>query len=201
VVSRTQGRDPSASWERPSTAAGLAAWVRGCLTLRVAVIPDDVWGKPGGAYARFATRVASTGPGSWTIRTLMPLDRRLMLRTHGRRTLFGPIGAPTVLLETTGRRSGLPRISPLLFARDGDSIVVVGSNFGQAHHPAWTGNLLADPAAVAIVRGERIPVRARLLTGADAEAAYRLMIETTSVYATYRTRTDREIRVFRLTPA
>ncbi len=168
-------------------------------------IPQELWGKPGGPYARLATRVASTMPGSWTIRKLMPLDRRLMLRTDGRRTLFGPIGAPTTLLETVGRKSGLPRISPLLFARDDSagskgSIIVVGSNFGQEHHPAWTGNLLAQPDAVAIVRGQRIPVHAELLTGAEADAAYQLMIETTAVYATYKGRTDREIRVFRLTP-
>ncbi len=163
-------------------------------------IPDELWGKPGGPYARLATRVASTMPGSWTIRKLMPLDRRLMLRTDGRRTLFGPIGAPTTLLETVGRKSGLPRISPLLFAREGGSIIVVGSNFGQEHHPAWTGNLLAQPDAVAIVRGKRIPVHAELLSGAEADAAYQRMIETTSVYATYKGRTDREIRVFRLTP-
>lgn len=164
-------------------------------------IPQDVWGRPGGAYARLATAFASTKPGSWSIRRLMPLDRRLMVRTHGRRTLFGPIGAPTVLLETTGRKSGLPRISPLLFAREeAGSIVVVGSNFGQEHHPAWTGNLLARPEAVAIVRGERIDVRAELLAGPEADAAYDLMVATTAVYATYKGRTDREIRVFRLTP-
>lgn len=163
-------------------------------------IPDELWGKPGGPYARFATKIASTRPGSWTIRKLMPLDRRLMLRTDGRKTLFGPIGAPTTLLETVGRKSGLPRISPLLFAREEGSIVVVGSNFGQAHHPAWTGNLLARPDAVAIVRGQRIPVRADLLAGDEAESAYQLMVNTTAVYSSYRGRTDREIRVFRLTP-
>lgn len=130
----------------------------------------------------------------------MPLDRWLLLRSDGRRTVLGPIGAPMMLLETTGRKSGQPRISPLLFARDGGSIIVVGSNFGQQHHPAWTGNLLAKPSAVAIVRGERFDVTAELLAGDEAEAAYQGMIAVTSVYATYKGRTDREIRVFRLTP-
>jgi deazaflavin-dependent oxidoreductase (nitroreductase family) len=114
--------------------------------------------------------------------------------------VLGPIGAPTMLLETTGRKSGQARISPLLFARDGDSILVVGSNFGQQHHPAWTGNLLAAPVAAAIIRGKRIPVTAALLVGDEAEAAYQRMVELTGVYAKYRTRTDREIRVFRLNP-
>lgn len=167
----------------------------------MAEIPDEAWGNSDGLLARVATRFASTKPGSWTVRTLMPLDRRIMLRSDGRRTILGPVGAPTMLLETIGRKSGQPRISPLLFARDGGTVIVVGSNFGQEHHPAWTGNLLANPAAVAIVRGRRFDVRAEHLAGDEAEAAYQLMVGVASTYASYRGRTDREIRVFRLTPS
>ena len=163
-------------------------------------IPDEIWGNPDSFFSRAAVRFASTKPGSWAIRSLMPLDRRLMVRSEGRRTVLGPVGAPTMLLETTGRKSGQKRLSPLLFARDGNSIVVVGSNFGQEHHPAWTGNLLATPEAVAVVRGRRIPVRADLLAGEDAERAYELMVGVAATYSTYKGRTDREIRVFRLTP-
>jgi deazaflavin-dependent oxidoreductase (nitroreductase family) len=130
----------------------------------------------------------------------MPLDRRLLVRSNGRFTLLGPVGAPVLLLETTGRKSGQTRVSPLLFARDGDSIVVVGSNFGQQHHPAWTGNLLAKPEAVAVVGGRRIPVSARRLEGDEAEAAYQKMVAIAETYSAYRGRTEREIRVFRLTP-
>jgi deazaflavin-dependent oxidoreductase (nitroreductase family) len=166
----------------------------------VTQIPEARWGSSDSAFARSVARFGSTRLGSWTIRTLMPLDRRLLVRSNGRRTLLGPIGAPVMLLETTGRKSGVKRVSPLLFARDGDSLVVVGSNFGQQHHPAWTGNLLADPHAVTVVRGERIPVVATFLEGEEAEAAYVKMVEIADTYATYRGRTDREIRVFRLTP-
>lgn len=130
----------------------------------------------------------------------MPLDRKIMMRTDGRLTVLGPIGAPTVLLETTGRKSGAKRLSPLLFARDGDTIIVVGSNFGQDHHPAWTGNLLADPHATAKLGGKDIPVTAQLLQGAEAESAYQRMNEVAGVYSIYRGRTDRSIRVFRLKP-
>jgi deazaflavin-dependent oxidoreductase (nitroreductase family) len=163
-------------------------------------IPDARWGSSEGVLGRAATLFASTRPGSWTVRKLMPLDRRILIRSSGRRTLLGPIGAPTLLLETVGRKSGQTRISPLLFARDGDSVIVVGSNFGQAHHPAWTANLIAHPQAEVVVGGRRIPVTATLLTGEEAEAAYQKMVEVTTVYSTYRGRTDRQIRVFRLTP-
>ena len=163
-------------------------------------IPDARWGSSDTLMARVGSRFASTKPGSWTIRNLMPLDRRILIRSNGRRTILGPIGAPVMLLETTGRKSGQPRVSPLLFARDGAAVVVVGSNFGQEHHPAWTGNLLAQPAAVAIVGGERVPVIATPLDGDEAEAAYQKLVELTAVYSAYRGRTDRQIRVFRLVP-
>jgi deazaflavin-dependent oxidoreductase (nitroreductase family) len=163
------------------------------------MIPDERWGRTDGVLAGIATRVASTRPGSWTVRKLMPLDRRILLRTKGRRTVLGPLGAPMLLLETTGRKSGEPRISPLLFVGEGDSAIVVGSNFGQEHHPAWTGNLLAEPRATIITAGRTIPVTAHLLEGEEAEAAYQRMIEVTAAYAAYRRRTDRTMRVFRLT--
>jgi deazaflavin-dependent oxidoreductase (nitroreductase family) len=167
----------------------------------VTQIPEARWGSSDSALARLISRFGATRLGSWTIRTLMPVDRRLLVRSRGRRTLLGPIGAPIMLLETTGRKSGETRVNPLLFARDGESVIVVGSNFGQQHHPAWTANLLADPHAVAVVRGQRIPVTATHLEGEEAEAAYLKMVEITATYSAYRGRTDRQIRVFRLTPA
>lgn len=166
----------------------------------VMTIPDYRWGREGSALSRLGTRFASTRPGSWTIRKLMPLDRRLLLRTRGRRTLLGPIGAPTLVLETIGRKSGQRRLSPLLFARDGDAVIVVGSNFGQQHHPAWTANLLANPRARVVAGGVEVPVVAELLAGEEADAGWQRMVAVTSVYAEYKNRTDRDIRVFRLTP-
>jgi deazaflavin-dependent oxidoreductase (nitroreductase family) len=114
--------------------------------------------------------------------------------------VLGPIGAPMLLLETVGRKSGQIRVSPLVFNPDGGSVIVVGSNFGQEHHPAWTGNLIADPNGTIVVRGKRIPITAELLSGAEADAAYQSMVDVTAVYSVYKTRTDRNIRVFRLTP-
>lgn len=164
-------------------------------------IPDEIWGSRDSAFSKVAQKFAATRLGSWTVRSLMPLDRRLLVRSGGRRTVLGPIGAPTLLLETVGRKSGQTRVSPLLFAHEGGTAVVVGSNFGQEHHPAWTGNLIANPAATMVVRGRRIPVTAQLLAGAEADAAYQEMVAVTAVYAQYKGRTDRDIRVFRLVPA
>ena len=163
--------------------------------------PDVRWGSESARLRKPLLAFSASKPGSWLIRTLTPIDRRLLMRSRGRYTVLGPFAAPTMLLTTTGAKSGLPRTQPLLFGRQGDSIVVVGSNFGQAHHPAWTGNLITTPRAIVTIGGKDIPVDAERLAGAEAEEAYAVMTELAHTYTAYRSRTDRQIRVFRLTAA
>jgi deazaflavin-dependent oxidoreductase (nitroreductase family) len=161
--------------------------------------PDVRWGNDSSRLRKPAVVIASTRPGSWLVRTLTPLDRRVLTRTRGKYTLLGPIGAPTLLLTTIGAKSGLPRTSPLLYCRDGERLLVIGSNFGQAHHPAWTGNLRANPQATVTIGGVDVPVRATQLEGTERQQAVDAFIELAGVYAAYLKRTDREIRVFALT--
>jgi deazaflavin-dependent oxidoreductase (nitroreductase family) len=164
-----------------------------------APFPDVRWGKEDGRLRGVVNTVGATRAGSWLVRTLTPLDRRVLTRSRGRYTLLGPIGAPTLLLSTVGAKSGLRRVSPLLYTRDGAQLLVIGSNFGQAHHPAWTANLRANPAAVVTIGGREIPVLARELTGDERTTAIARFIELTPVYAAYQRRTDRDLRVFALT--
>jgi deazaflavin-dependent oxidoreductase (nitroreductase family) len=164
----------------------------------MATFPDVRWGSENSRLRRPMIRFASTQLGSWVIRTLTPLDRFVIERSRGRYTALGPLGAPTMLLTTTGASTGQDRTTPLLFARDGDDIVVAGSNFGQEHHPAWSKNLIVHPDATVMVGGKTVPVTAELLTGGEARAGFEKMIEVVPVYAEYRNRTDRAIRVFRL---
>ena len=161
--------------------------------------PDERWGKIDGALAKGMLRFGSTKAGSRLIRALTPADRRLLTRTKGKYTILGPIGAPTLLLTTTGAKSGQPRVSPLLYCRDGDRLILVGSNFGQEHHPAWTGNLRKNPQATVSMGGKDIPVLATQLDGDERLRALDAMIAQVSTYAAYLKRTDREIRVFALT--
>lgn len=161
--------------------------------------PDVRWGSTTSVLRKPMVSFACTKPGSWLVRTLTPLDRRLLQRSRGRYTVLGPLGAPTMLLTTTGAKSGLPRTTPLLYGRQGADLVVVGSNFGQQKHPAWSGNLLANPRAVVTIGGQDVPAQATLLSGDEADRAYALMVAEARNYAEYRARTDREIRVFRLT--
>lgn len=165
-----------------------------------AQFPDRQWGSRTGLLGRTASAFAATRIGSTVVRALTPLDRKVLQRTDARYTILGPIGAPIILLTTTGRKSGQPRTSPLLYVHDGDTLYVIGSNFGQARHPAWTANLLATPEAVVTIDGQRIPVRAQLIE--DPERKQRIFdrfVETTEAYAAYRSRTTRDLRIFALT--
>jgi deazaflavin-dependent oxidoreductase (nitroreductase family) len=132
---------------------------------------------------------------------LTPLDRHLHRLTRGRLSVIGRHGLPSLLLTTTGRRTGQPRVQPLLFARDGDAYVVVGSNWGQQHQPAWTANLLTEPDAVVTVDGREVPVRATLATGAERERLWALLERVWPAYREYERRASgRDLRVFRLVP-
>lgn len=161
----------------------------------------EVRGAKKSALFKAVEGFAGTKPGSWFGRLCVPLDRRMLQRSHGRRGLLGSIGAPLpLLLTTTGRKSGRPTTTPLYYSRDGDQIYVVGSNFGQQHHPAWSGNLLANPKATITIAGKDIPVRATLLHGEERERAFGELMKVVSVYRAYRDRADRQLRIFKLQP-
>ncbi|WP_227997401.1 nitroreductase family deazaflavin-dependent oxidoreductase [Nocardia australiensis] len=163
--------------------------------------PNRQWGSRTNSLSRAANKFAATKPGSWLIRTITPLDRALLERTDAKYTVLGPIGAPVILLTTTGRKSGQPRTQPLLYVHDGDTLYVIGSNFGQARHPAWTANLLATPSATVAIAGERIPVQATPIPAAEKDAVFARFVEVTGAYDAYRSRTTRDLRIFALTRA
>ena len=109
-------------------------------------------------------------------------------------------GAPTLLLTTTGRRTGEPRTSALIYARDGDDYLVVGSVGGMPKHPAWYLNLQADPRAHIQVKGEHLDVEAHTAEDADKPRLWQLMMEVWPNYDRYQSRTDRVIPVVVLRP-
>lgn len=132
-------------------------------------------------------------------RLLVPVDRLVARLTGGRVIALGVL--PSLLITTTGRRSGQPRTNPLLYVPDGDAFVVIGSNWGQRHQPAWALNLIANPAATVTVKGSQIPVRARVTSGAERDRLWQLLVEQWPAYETYVRRAgDRKIPIFRLEP-
>lgn len=133
--------------------------------------------------------------------SVVPLDLALQRRTRGRIGLMRMIGVPHLLLTTTGRRTGQPRSVPLQYLPHDGEYVVVASNWGKSHHTAWSANLLAEPQAVVSDRGRDVPVRARLLTGAERERAWQRLTEQWPAYDDYAERAaNREIRLFALAP-
>jgi len=107
---------------------------------------------------------------------------------------------PTLLLTTTGRKTGKPRTSALIFGRDGDDYLVVASIGGAPRHPAWYGNLIASPEAEIQVKAEHIAVSARTATESEKPRLWQIMTGAWPNYDVYQARTQRVIPVVVLTP-
>lgn len=129
---------------------------------------------------------------SWTIREFRA--------NHGK--VGGPFaGAPLLLLHTRGARSGLERVSPMMYLADGARYLVFASKAGADTNPGWYHNLLADPNATAEIGEQHIAVTAFELHGSERD---RLFAEQTNRYpgfATYQRATRRIIPVLALTPS
>jgi len=104
-------------------------------------------------------------------------------------------GTATLLLTTTGRRSGEPRTAALIYGRDGDDYLVVASKGGSEQHPGWYVNLRANPDVEVQVRGERFRARARTATPEERPRMWEEMTSHWPDYDEYQTRTDREIPI------
>ena len=124
----------------------------------------------------------------------------VVYRLSGGRILGSFDGNPVLLLHHVGRRSGEPRVTPLLYLPDGDELVIVASMGGTPKHPAWFHNLKAGPDAEIEVGRERRAVLARV---ADAEERARLwprLVEHYPGFGAYQGRAEREIPVVILAP-
>ncbi|MEU9609437.1 nitroreductase family deazaflavin-dependent oxidoreductase [Streptomyces sp. NPDC048057] len=157
--------------------------------------------KSGRGFERLVQRVSATrGFAKVAPRFLPALDRAVHRLTRGRVLLTARM-LPGLVLTARGARSGLPRATPLACLReDGtDTWLLVGSNFGRDHHPAWTANLIAHPDVEINWKGRDVPVRARLLEGDERARAWDGALEFWPPYAAYQARIGRQIRLFRLT--
>jgi proline iminopeptidase len=104
-------------------------------------------------------------------------------------------GSTVLLLTTTGRKSGEPRTTPLIYAEDGDRYVIVASKGGAPEHPGWYENLTKTPEVELQVRDEVFPARARTAEGEERDRLWRKANEVWSHYDEYAEKTDREIPV------
>ena len=109
-------------------------------------------------------------------------------------------GVPTLLLTTTGRRSGTRRRTALIYGRDTADYVLVASKGGAPAQPEWYLNLDADPQVELQVLDAVVTATARTVTGAERERLWALMRQIWPAYDEYQERTDREIPVVVVTP-
>ena len=104
-------------------------------------------------------------------------------------------GTTALILTTTGRRSGVPRPTPLIYQSDGDAFVVVASKGGADVDPGWYLNLVEHPEVQVQVRGDRFAARARTATAQEKPSLWQKMVAAWPAYDDYRQKTDREIPV------
>ena len=109
-------------------------------------------------------------------------------------------GAPVMLLTTIGRKSGRRLTIPLLYLRDEGRILTVASKGGMDHHPLWYRNLVANPAVDVQIGTETSAMQAHTASDAEKSALWPKLVAMYPDYATYQTRTARNIPVVVLTP-
>jgi deazaflavin-dependent oxidoreductase (nitroreductase family) len=113
------------------------------------------------------------------------------------------IGVPTLLLRTTGRRSGATRTNALVYARDGEDYLLVASNGGSDRPPAWLHNLTADPRVEVQVGRRRQTGQARVIEPSEPEFDRLWEIVNTNNgdrYSAYQKKTSRPIPVIAIAP-
>jgi deazaflavin-dependent oxidoreductase (nitroreductase family) len=156
------------------------------------------------AFQRFMWKVSGSRPGAAFFRvTLHHIDRVLNRLTRGRAMVPRIVaGLPTVMLTTTGSKTGKRRRVPLLGVPVGDDMVVIGTSFGQRQTPAWVYNLAAHPDAELEFNGRTVHVKARELQGDERDAAWEAGRKIYAGYEMYARRiTGRTVRVFALEAA
>ncbi|HEX3323778.1 MAG TPA: nitroreductase/quinone reductase family protein [Solirubrobacterales bacterium] len=146
------------------------------------------------AISRFTMSLGATGL-RWTGKLNVPLYRL----SGGR--VGGKVGrAPVLLLTTTGRKSGQPRTAPVVYLAEGDDMVVINTNAGNARVPAWSLNLKANPEAKVEVGREHLAVRARIAEGEERTDLWRKHNVQYSGFDDYEAKLDRKISVIVLEP-
>ena len=113
------------------------------------------------------------------------------------------IGVPTLMLRTTGRRSGVTRTNSLVYAQDGNDYLVVASKGGADEAPAWLHNLRAKPEVEVQVGRDRQPATARIVEPSDPDydRLWKIVNENNrDRYTAYQKQTERPIPVVAITP-
>lgn len=152
-------------------------------------------GRVADIYARVSPRLAGRRFAIVAARAHSGLMRRTGGKV-GKRFL----GAPVLVLRTTGRRSGEPRETPMFFVKHGDGFAVCASNAASERMPAWFLNLEAKPESDVLADGKTVPVRGRRATPEEEREVWPRMVDVYSGYDHYKSIATREMPVVILEP-
>jgi F420H(2)-dependent quinone reductase len=138
---------------------------------------------------------------SWPVlRRMMAAHAAVYRATNG---LVGhrlPGMPPMLLLDHVGAKSGTRRSSPLVYAEDGENVVLVASKGGYPKNPAWFHNLMANPDTSIQIGSRHRQVHARVADAQERERLWPKVVEVYGGYEDYQRRTDREIPLVILEP-
>ncbi|MEW2503532.1 nitroreductase family deazaflavin-dependent oxidoreductase [Amycolatopsis sp. NPDC047767] len=109
-------------------------------------------------------------------------------------------GLYTLILASTGRKTGEPRRTCLIYGTEGDDFVVVASKGGEDDHPDWFKNIEAEAGVGVQVGAQRFDARARVATDEEREKLWPKMAEIFPLYNEYAQKTERVIPIVLLTP-
>jgi deazaflavin-dependent oxidoreductase (nitroreductase family) len=157
--------------------------------------------EPSSRVGRLVTAISGTRGFARVAPLIVPRLDRLMHRLTGGRLVLSAGMLPSLMLTTTGAKTGKRRTTPLATQPDGGCWYVVGSNFGRESHPAWTANLIANPEAEITFKSRTIPVKAHLLSAEEKAEVWPRLLRSFPNYDVYTERSGRDIRVFRLDPS
>ena len=153
------------------------------------------------AVQQFFLRIFALKPVSAILsHILQPADEIMLFLTRGKHTV-AELVLPVIEVETIGARTGQPRIHPLGGFLDGDKYILIGSNFGGKHHPAWVHNLRAHPECIVHAHGGTKKYLARETQGEERKRCLDFALEYYKGYALYEKRAaPRVISVWVLEP-
>jgi deazaflavin-dependent oxidoreductase (nitroreductase family) len=112
----------------------------------------------------------------------------------------GSLETPCLILKTTGRRSGEPKLLPLIYGEDAGRFVIVASKGGAPKDPSWFLNLEAKPEVEFQVIDKKYRGVAKVAQGAERDRLYAMMAKIYPPYIPYQAKTDRQIPVVLLEP-
>jgi deazaflavin-dependent oxidoreductase (nitroreductase family) len=113
---------------------------------------------------------------------------------------YAEMTVPSLLLTTTGRKSGEKFIFPLFYGELGNSYIIVASKGGAPDHPGWYKNLVANPEVEVQVGTKKLKAKARTVTGEERTRLWQEALKFWPPYADYEKKTERQIPVVVLDP-